>query len=158
MKFLLSYIFLFCFAFQFAVFAKTGTRMRKKRSSAPIVSAAVLTWNPSSSNDDFMTTTPQTFTLTNTGSLAATNLSFTAPIVTDKFSFVSGSNTFIITAETCGTTLAAGASCTVDIEWFTCNDQCLAVVPSVCNGTVQAMADAGVTANLNPLYFNCGAF
>lgn len=149
-------IFIITFIFAEMVSAKIGTRMRKAKSAVVALPAALLSWNPSNSSDDFMTVSPQTFTLTNSGSVAATNLAFSVPIVTDTGSYISGTNTFIITGLTCGTTLAAGASCTVDVEWFNCNHQCIMAIPLVCNGIVQAMADAGATANISPLYFNCG--
>jgi hypothetical protein len=153
-KFLAALVF--CFLIAELVTAKTSTRMRRSKLLTAVASTANLSWSPSSSFDDFQLG-GQSFILTNSGTATADNLSFSVPVLLNKFAYLSASNTFVITSSTCGTSLNAGASCTMDIEFFPCNDNCTQVLPSICTGVVTATSNS-VSASLTNLLYNCGMF
>ena len=134
--------------------AKMATRMRKAKTSV-VVPAVVLSWNPSVPIDDFMSTFVQSFTLTNSGTAAANGLVFSAPVINPNTHSTSGEFVISSLTTTCGASLAMGASCTVDIQYMTCNQTCTAVIPVITNGTVTATSGT-VSATITNMTFNGG--
>jgi len=92
------------------------------------------------------TTTSHTFTITNSGQATATEVAVAADTLTAPFSYTSG--TYPGTGGTCGTTLAGGATCTVNVDYSpttvgTFNDS---VRLSYDDGAGSQIADGPVTA------------
>lgn len=135
--------------------AKIATRMRRTRSVAVAASAA-LSWSPTFSSVDFLSVNPQSFTLSNIGTAPANSLSFSVPKA-DPTVYNSTFGRFIVssTGTTCGTTLAAGASCTVELMFFNCNTTCTGALPVVCSASVTATSGT-VNGVLGSLSYNCG--
>jgi hypothetical protein len=150
-----NFLILCCAGFLF--FSETtdaivATQMRRAKSQVP--TSTGLAWSPLTGYNDFLYATEQTFTLTNFGPGAANGLFFSVPI-RDPFVFVSHGPGFAITATTCGSSLAAGASCTVVIAWENCNTACTSIIPVITTGSVTATSGAD-NAVLSPLTYNSG--
>jgi hypothetical protein len=103
---------------------------------------AVLSWSPNPNTANIYSAGAQTYTLSNTGGTAATSLGFNFPLVQTN-------NQFWITGKTCGTTLNAGSSCTVTVNFY----QWTAIGLS----TASLVATAGaVSATLTNVFWDDG--